>query len=181
MNVSLIPGLIDSHTEFFDHHEVAYQVFAGTVQEASVLPEQFKHLIQLEIRSNPNIRLGLFRLGIEDEDSSITKVYKCNYSACDNHPDIDANGNLGPREYVSCVERGQCPAEGLLCKIPFGLTKRQRDVVREIGRGLLDKEICDKLSISQDTLRNHKDQAAAKAGIERKTSLAVIAHQYRIV
>lgn len=178
---SLVPGLIDSQTEFFDHLETGYSLTRGSVEEFKAIPSDLSQLIRDLIQSDKLVQIGLDRLGILSESEQVAKVYKCNYSACDNFPDITAAGHLGPREYVSCPNRGNCQAEGMLCALPFGFTKRQRDVVREIGMGLLDKEICDKLGISQDTLRNHKDSAAAKAGIERKTSLGIIAHQYKLI
>lgn len=177
----LLPGLVDNHTEYFNHHDKSLQVKSGSVHIISDLPTGFKNLIKQAIHEDRFAQRGLDKIGITEENERVQKYYSCNYSSCDQHPDVTDCGKLGPREYIPCPNRGNCEAEGMLCKIPFGLSIRQRDVVREIGFGLLDKEICAKLGISQDTLRNHKDHAAAKAGIERKTSLGIIAHQYKLL
>ncbi len=184
MNLStptLLPGLVDKHTEFFDHMGSDHMVKDGSVNICNGFPHFFEVLLDTAIANDPMVQKGLELLEITGTDERRMKFYDCNYSACDNAPDVTATGELGPREYVACPNRGTCVAEGKLCRLPYGFTKRERDVVREIGLGLLDKEICQRLAISQDTLRNHKDNAAAKAGIERKASLAVIAHKCNLI
>ncbi len=61
------------------------------------------------------------------------------------------------------------------------LTKRETEVLKHVGLCLYDKEICDALSISQNTLRSHKDSISLKMGIVRKTALGILAHKLNLI
>lgn len=51
------------------------------------------------------------------------------------------------------------------------LSRRERDVIRNIGRGLTDKEIAEKLKISIHTAKTHRKRILAKLGLRNTASL----------
>jgi DNA-binding CsgD family transcriptional regulator len=57
----------------------------------------------------------------------------------------------------------------------FGrLTRRERDVVKLVAEGLLDKEIAERLGISYTTVRTHLDRSFQKLGVSNRSRLARI-------
>jgi DNA-binding CsgD family transcriptional regulator len=60
-------------------------------------------------------------------------------------------------------------------KDAFGrLTRRERDVVKLVAEGLLDKEIAERLGISYTTVRTHLDRSFQKLGVSNRSRLARI-------
>ena len=84
-----------------------------------------------------------------------------------------------------CGRRGKCPYEGKLCasiQLKNGvLNKREIEILKRIGQGKLDKDICVEMFMAKDTLRYHKDQISDKAGTLGKIALAVLAYQLNLV
>ncbi|MEA1942728.1 MAG: response regulator transcription factor [Pseudomonadota bacterium] len=59
----------------------------------------------------------------------------------------------------------------------YGLTRRERDLLRLIGRGLTDKEIARELNLSPSTVRTYNSDLYAKLGISRRTQAVPIAEK----
>ena len=55
------------------------------------------------------------------------------------------------------------------------LTEREMDVLRLLAKGLSDKEICEQLHLSFNTVRYHVDNLMSKTGQTSRTGLAVLA------
>lgn len=53
------------------------------------------------------------------------------------------------------------------------LSPREMDVVKLIAEGLSNKEICEKLYLSNGTVRNHISSILEKTGLEHRTQIAV--------
>lgn len=178
----LIAGLTNNHSEFFVQGGKIFLAKAGCVTQKEVITNRFHDLLWLAIEANPQVRKGLSLLGIINKNAQILKYFHCNYSDADHNADLTACGKLGEREFISCAKRcGGCPAEGLLCKIPYQISNRELQVLSLIGAGLLDKEICASLNIAQDTLRNHKDSISRKTGLSRKAQLSILANQLNLI
>ncbi|MEW2555059.1 response regulator transcription factor [Streptomyces zhihengii] len=58
-----------------------------------------------------------------------------------------------------------------------GLTEREKDVLALIGDGLTNREIGERLHLSEKTVKNHISRLLAKLGVERRVQAAVIAAQ----
>ncbi len=100
----------------------------------------------------------------------IIEYARCLNGDLDKRADISADGIWIP-EYWECGRRGICEDEGIVCKTPGNLTKREMDIVRLIAQDLANKQIADHLGISIETVAKHiyniedKIQAASKCGI----------------
>jgi len=59
------------------------------------------------------------------------------------------------------------PAQGknLHARHPYGLTRREQELVEMMGLGLTNKEIADHLSISEQTVKNHVHNVLRKVGV----------------
>ncbi|WP_316780443.1 helix-turn-helix domain-containing protein [Pedobacter antarcticus] len=181
----LPPGLMDGSIEFFIYEHEVKCLYNGRVLSFNEFPEEILQIIDSDMAANPKAMKALFDWDITDPDEQMRQYIACRFGGFDNSPDINAEGIIQPAEYVDCGRRGNCAYEGKLCSsiiLKNGiLTKREIDVLREIGRGFLDKEICDKLNISQDTLRSHKDSICCKADVQRKAGLSQLAYKYKLI
>ena len=64
-------------------------------------------------------------------------------------------------DYVAAPQlQGTC----LQAKHPFGLTRREQQLVEMMGRGLTNKEIASQLNLSEQTVKNHVHRVLQKVG-----------------
>jgi DNA-binding NarL/FixJ family response regulator len=71
--------------------------------------------------------------------------------------------------------------QALTLKWPAALTKRERAVIALIGQGLSNKEIADRLRVSDITVRHHLTSIFDKLGVTCRQTLLIWAHQYGLV
>jgi DNA-binding CsgD family transcriptional regulator len=182
---TLPPGLMDDSVEFFIYNHEIWCLYRGNKYTFVNFPEEVIETIDADMVSNPKAMKALYDWDITDQDERVRQYIACRFGGFDNSPDVCANGVVQPAEYVDCGRRGICDYEGKLCSsivLPNGtLTKKEIEVLRQIGLGLLDKEICDVLNIAQDTLRSHKDNLCFKSGTQRKAGLSILAYKYKLI
>jgi DNA-binding NarL/FixJ family response regulator len=58
------------------------------------------------------------------------------------------------------------------------LTVREREIIRLVGRGMKNKEIANRLSISDITVRHHLTSIFCKLDIEDRQKLLILAHHW---
>jgi two-component system nitrate/nitrite response regulator NarL len=58
------------------------------------------------------------------------------------------------------------------------LTEREREVIQLLGAGMRNKEIAERLVISEATVRNHLTSIFAKIGVNDRFELVVFAYRY---
>jgi two-component system, NarL family, nitrate/nitrite response regulator NarL len=58
------------------------------------------------------------------------------------------------------------------------LTEREREVIALVNEGLKNKQISDRLSISETTVRHHLTSIFAKLGVESRLELVIFAHRH---
>jgi DNA-binding NarL/FixJ family response regulator len=61
------------------------------------------------------------------------------------------------------------------------LTEREKEVIKYIALGLLNKEIADKLSVSQRTVEAHRSNILKKLNLSTKADLIIYAIKNRII
>ena len=72
---------------------------------------------------------------------------------------------------------GARPANAEATRIS-ALTEREREVIALIGEGLKNKQIGDRLSISETTVRHHLTSIFAKLGVESRLEMLIFAHRH---
>lgn len=60
------------------------------------------------------------------------------------------------------------------------LTKREREIIRVVGRGLTNRQIGQQLFISEATVRHHLSAIFDKLGVATRSALIVFAYCYRL-
>jgi DNA-binding NarL/FixJ family response regulator len=58
------------------------------------------------------------------------------------------------------------------------LTERELDVLRLIGTGATNREIADRLVVSEGTVKNHVSSILGRLGLRDRTQAAVYAHEH---
>ena len=61
---------------------------------------------------------------------------------------------------------------------PDGLTERKREIIRLVGQGLSNKDIADRLCISDSTVRHHLTSIFDKIGVPNRQKLLIHAHRF---
>jgi DNA-binding NarL/FixJ family response regulator len=61
------------------------------------------------------------------------------------------------------------------------LTQREREVLLEVGRGLSNADIGDRLQISPATAKTHVSRLLMKLGAHDRAQLVVIAYESRLI
>lgn len=61
---------------------------------------------------------------------------------------------------------------------PNGLTERKREIIRLVGQGLSNKDIADRLCISDSTVRHHLTGIFDKIGVPNRQKLLIHAHRF---
>jgi DNA-binding CsgD family transcriptional regulator len=64
---------------------------------------------------------------------------------------------------------------------PFGLSARERDVLKLLVEGLTDRQIAEALFISHGTARTHVGHVLAKLDARNRAMAVRLAHEYRLV
>ncbi|MEU4092297.1 response regulator transcription factor [Streptomyces sp. NPDC026673] len=60
-----------------------------------------------------------------------------------------------------------------------GLTPREREILELIGEGLTNRQIGERLFLSEKTVKNHISRMLGKLGVERRIQAAVLATQHQ--
>ena len=61
------------------------------------------------------------------------------------------------------------------------LTPREKEVIQMIGKGLKNKEIADRLFISEATVRHHLSSIYGKLDVEDRLNLVIYAYQHNLI
>lgn len=176
--------MIDKGVEFMkDENGALYCSHNWNIHQWPKFPPYVKGIIEKEMLKDPIALDELAKMDGLTPDMYEYKFTCCRFGGIDDVSDVDADGNVHQSEYVPCVLRGECKAEGKLClslKVVNGiLTKREMEVLKWIR--LEDKLIADKLNISPETVTSHMISLRNKTGLENKPQLAVFASKKGII
>jgi DNA-binding NarL/FixJ family response regulator len=77
--------------------------------------------------------------------------------------------------------RSLSPADDRSSRKLYGLTPREVEVVTSIASGFSNREIADKFSISEQTVKHHLRNIFDKLGVSNRLELALFAINHRII
>ena len=89
---------------------------------------------------------------------------------------VDRNGAVG-RNLATIKKAVETDLQ--LAAWPDALTEREREIIRLVERGLSNKDIAYRLSISDSTVRHHMTSIFDKVGVPNRQKLLVHAHHFR--
>ncbi len=76
---------------------------------------------------------------------------------------------------------GTKPKKGFAVENGESLTARELEVVAQIGEGLRNRDIGEKLSISEATVRHHLSSIYGKVGVEDRLNLVIYAYERGLI
>jgi DNA-binding CsgD family transcriptional regulator len=80
-----------------------------------------------------------------------------------------------PVRIVTPVKRESVP------KVDFGLSEREREVLRHLALGETDREIAELLSISPRTVNVHVANLRGKLGVSSRAAVVALAHRHNLI
>jgi len=80
----------------------------------------------------------------------------------------------------SRARSGTSPEQNPYAAQIASLTEREREIIQLVGEGMRNKEIAERLVISEATVRNHLTSVFAKLGVNDRFELVVFAYRYGI-
>lgn len=175
----LVPG-IDAF-EFFTINEDLFYYSNGKqkrIDNYSDIPGKVSDLIEKVLLKNNQMYEGLVLIAGNNIDNIILQFVKCRLSGNDSYSDI-INGIL-TEEYIECDKRGNCAAEKCVCRF-HGLTPKEIEVIKLIAAGYADKQIADKLGMSEQTIPVHRKHIHFKLSTESKPQITAFALKHNII
>ena len=73
------------------------------------------------------------------------------------------------------------PADVVASLAEHDLTERELEVLRLIATGATNREIADKLVVSEGTVKNHVSSILSRLGLRDRTQAALYAHQHHLI
>lgn len=88
---------------------------------------------------------------------------------------------IDQRVAAGLMEAMTRPASAPIGRGPSLLTEREMEIVAQVTQGLRNKDIAEKLSISEQTVKNHLHNVYDKLGVSDRLELALYALHHRMV
>lgn len=178
-NVILPPGIDNNAIEIYHKDQEPCATHDGTQKSFWLLPRSIINSFKLMFCNDKTAQDAIIKYwGITNPNKMFEKWTVCLFGGYNNVPDFDDN-KITP-DYWNCGERGKCPCEGLVCKIPEGkngkLSKQEYHILFLLTKGHLDKEIADILQISINTVKTHNARLFHKLGINTRIEAAFWLH-----
>ena len=175
----LVPGI--NAFEFFTINGDLFYVSNGKqkkIEHYTDIPVKVSELIEDILIKNKQLFEGLVLIAGNNIENIILQFVKCRLSGNDSYSDI-INGVL-TEEFIECEKRGSCIAEKCVCRF-MGLTPREIEVIKLIAAGYADKQIADKLGMSEQTMPVHRKHIHSKLGTESKPQITAFALKHNII
>ena len=181
--LSLPAGLVDENVEVFVHNGELKATYAGRVFHFMDLPWHIINKFYNALIEHEDAWKEFRRQGIMDQMEMMKIFVRCNFGGWDRVPDL-ADGKLN-REFWACPQRGDCPYGEKICmklKAKNGyLSKREIDVMRLIAKGLLAKEIADRLGIAEGTVKKHTVNIHRKLRVNNNVDVTNFAFRNNLI
>src|SRR5580765_2576548 len=147
--------------------------------DLQLIPELRKQLPELRVlligmESDPSTFLRAVRAGVLGyvlKDASSVDVAAAVRSVAKNEAVCPPTLCRVLFEHVAAP---QMDATCLLARHPFGLTRREQQLVEMMGRGVTNKEIAAQLNLSDQTVKNHVHRVLQKVGAGDRLEAAEI-------
>ena len=179
------PGMLNTAVEFFKNADDLNFVTEGRVTSYNNAPF---HIISIIQEAIDEIK-GAKQILEEWHPNSPTKQNKqfawCRFGGLDYSADI-IDGELQDGEYHECPRRGNCPGEGLLCKLPIyngnRLTVPMVKLMKLLCTTDTNTVIAEKMKLPDGSYHLLKKKLyAALGGVQTKQEVALIARHLNIV
>ena len=184
MNQSYYPGMLTSDIEFFFQGEKTMVMTEGTIKPFDQISENIKKILLTEISKDDEVERILHSLHPTNPIKRLEQFTKCRFGGLDFSADIDHAGKIQKGEYWDCPLRGNCNAEGKLCKhIKYNNSIINDDEIKLIKMLVTDATnecIATQLKLPYGTLHYKKRLLYEKLEIATKQELTLFAVRFNL-
>jgi two-component system, NarL family, nitrate/nitrite response regulator NarL len=110
--------------------------------------------------------------GIVLKDAALTELISCLRAVAE-------GGDWFPRELVDAAFERETGRRSMGLRLANSITNREREIIVMVAEGLSNKEVANRLSISEGTVKIHLHNAYQKIGVTNRTALAALAITHR--
>lgn len=171
MNNKVYPGMACNATEFFIQNNELKIIQNSKVIPFCEISFATQEILQEAIDRDINVKTALMNMHPTSSIRRLEQFAKCRFGGLDFQADIK-EGVLQEGEYWPCPKRGQCEAEGILCKLPSfnnkQLSKQDIQLLQLMATNKKNEVIADDLQVSFGTLHKLKKILYEKLGIQTK-------------
>lgn len=186
-------GVSNNEVEFFRTAPFrAKAMFKCKVFLYTDLPLSIREIIQAKMLANPVAINTLSSILQQNPPAEIAKVHNndaieeafvsCRYGNYDSIPDL-VDGQLTP-DCPDCGMEDYCQGFGIVCvkpQTPKGeITGRELQVLKLIAKGLMDKEIADKLDLAPTTVLKHVQNIRTKLQVNTRLEIGIWAWKHNL-
>lgn len=181
---NLLPGLLDDGIEFFKSPLGLKIIKNGQIKDFSELSAYTIERLQDQIKSEPEVEKILVEIYPSSGIDRLRLFTECRFGGLDSQPDI-INGNIQDGEYWPCPKRGNCPHEGILCKLPVvngeRLEQKEIDIIQLSITDTKNEVMADMLELPLGTFHLLKKKLYQKFGVNTKQELTMRAFFYNLI
>lgn len=181
---NLLPGMVDENVEIFVEKNDVKALMNGKVIPFAQLPFATIALLKEEMYKDNDVLISLFDMHPTSEMKRIEQFAKCRLGGLDFAPDIE-NGTLQDGEFWNCPNRGTCPHEGILCKLPIvngkRLEKKEVQILQLTSTEMTNDVIAETLDVSLGLLHKLKKNMYAALRIQTKQEGTLLAKFFNII
>jgi len=173
------PAGIEEGFEIYRHEGHLRVLDNGKRSEYKDLPEEKRAIFRSEMKEGIRVLESLHNMGVSDPEEMELLFVGCRYGALNSKPDL--NGSKTEADAPVCDVLKTCPGFGYVCRIPDRLSRNEYLIAGYIGKGMLDKEICDIMDISLPTCRTYFSRIHDKLRLNNRVEIALWAQNIGIV
>ncbi len=173
------PAGIEEGFEIYRHKGHLRVLDNGKRSDYKDLPEEKRAIFRAEMKEGVRVLESLRNMGYTDVEEMEIIFVGCRYGALNSTPDL--SGSITSPDAPSCDVLKSCPGFGYVCRIPDRLTRQEYQIAVFIGKGKLDKEICDIMGISLPTCRTYFGRIHEKLHLNNRVEIALWAQNLGIV
>ncbi|MCX6232708.1 MAG: LuxR family transcriptional regulator [Bacteroidetes bacterium] len=150
-------------------------IYEGKVYYGMDIPnkllEKYRSLFYSDIKAMECI----IKMGFKDKADGLAQFIKCRFGGAD-LLQADVDGKKFNPDWFNCGKHGSCPYEFTICKpvittLGEKLSRCEVAVMKLIAEDMTDKQIGDKLFVSENTVHSHRVSLTQKIGCHSKSGI----------
>lgn len=180
----LYAGMNNDDVEFFNFENTVKIIKDGKVSAFSSTPYQSMQLLREAINIDAAAKEILEQWHPDSPVKQVEQFASCRFGGLDFQADIQ-NNQLQDGEYHPCPQRGLCPAEGILCKLPMyngkRLTKPMVKMMRLLTTTYTNECIAESLQMPKGSFHLFKKNLYEYLGVQTKQEVTLICRDLNLV
>lgn len=183
-STNLLPGMVDKNVEMFVQNNELKVIQGGKIIPFAELAFATISILEEEIAKDKLVELALLDMHPHSKIKRTEQFAKCRLGGLDFKPDIE-NNVLQDGEYWPCPKRGNCPHEGLLCKLPVingqRLNNTEVKIMQLSATEITNDVMAEVLELPLGTLHKIKKGLYDFMGIQTKQEATLLSKFHNLI